>query len=72
MRPRAVFKYLNMFNAIKTYVVESAHEIKKVSWPTKQQTKNYTLLVIAFSLCMAVFLGLLDVLLSRGLELLIG
>jgi len=32
----------------------------KVKWPTRQDTINYTIVVIAVSLAMAAFLGVLD------------
>lgn len=35
-------------------------ELKKVSWPTKKQLINYTLVVLAFMLFMGVVIGLLD------------
>lgn len=49
-----------MFTAIKDYFVGSFHEMKKVTWPTKSQTINYSLVVIGLSVGMALFLGLLD------------
>ncbi|MBI2037971.1 MAG: preprotein translocase subunit SecE [Candidatus Magasanikbacteria bacterium] len=49
-----------MFTAIKNYFVGSYQEMKKVNWPTKSQTINYSLLVIGMSVGMALFLGLLD------------
>ncbi|MCX6792882.1 MAG: preprotein translocase subunit SecE [Candidatus Falkowbacteria bacterium] len=42
------------------YLKEALAEMKKVTWPTKKETYNYTLLVIGVSLAMAVFLGGLD------------
>ncbi len=39
--------------------------MKKVTWPTKKETYNYTVLVIAVSLGMAIFLGILDFLFSK-------
>ena len=35
-------------------------ELKKVTWPTRQETVKYTAVVIAFSLAVAAFLGGLD------------
>jgi len=58
-------------NKIWKYVLESKSELKKVSWPTKSQTVNYTILVIAISLGIALFFGILDYVLSFGLENLI-
>ncbi len=56
---------------IKAYFVESYHELKRVNWPTRQETMQLTLVVISFSLAVAVFLGLLDIGFSRGLGALI-
>lgn len=54
-------------NKLTTYVKESYEEMKKVTWPTKKETTNYTILVIIFSLAVALFLGLLDYVFSLGL-----
>ena len=45
---------------IVTFLREVRVELAKVSWPTRNQTILYTLIVIGVSLFMAVFLGLLD------------
>ncbi len=42
------------------FIKEAKAELMKVNWPTKQQTINYTLIVIGISLAMAFFLGGLD------------
>jgi len=57
---------------IINYVRESAAELKKVTWPTKKQTYNYTLLVIAISLGVAIFLGILDYIFTQGFQMLIN
>lgn len=49
-----------MTNRIVTFLQESKQELKRVNWPTKDETKRYTLFVILFSLAFALFLGLLD------------
>lgn len=36
------------------------HELKKVSWPTRKQLINYTMIVLAFMLFMGVVIGILD------------
>ena len=43
--------------------------MKKVTWPTKKETYNYTLLVILISLGMAAFLGALDYVFSALLQI---
>ena len=60
-----------MVNKLKNYVNDSIEEMKKVTWPTRKETYNYTLLVIGISLAMAIFLGMLDFVFSKGLELII-
>ena len=49
-----------MTSKITTYIKESVAEMKKVTWPTKKETREYTLLVIGVSLFIAALLGLLD------------
>ena len=58
-------------NKISQYIKSSLAEMKKVSWPTKKETYNYTLLVIGLSLGVAVFLGLLDMIFGWGLQFII-
>ncbi|MFZ4648455.1 MAG: preprotein translocase subunit SecE [Patescibacteria group bacterium] len=54
-------------NKLTTYIKASIEEMKKVTWPTKKETTNYTILVIVFSLAIAIFLGALDFIFSLGL-----
>ncbi|HQM15704.1 MAG TPA: preprotein translocase subunit SecE [Candidatus Woesebacteria bacterium] len=49
---------------IRKYLAQVASEIKKVSWPSKQQTVNKTTLVIIVSLVVATYIGLTDYLLQ--------
>jgi preprotein translocase subunit SecE len=57
-----------MFN-LNNYIKSSVEEMKKVTWPTKKETYNYTLLVILISLGMAAFLGALDYVFSALLQI---
>jgi len=43
-----------------SYISESKQELKRVNWPTRQETIRLTLIVIGVSLAVAVFLGVLD------------
>lgn len=43
-------------------------ELSKVNWPTREQTIQYTLVVIGFSFVVAVFLGGIDFVLQWGLN----
>lgn len=56
---------------ISRYFQESLEEMKKVTWPTKKETYNYTVLVITISLAVAAFLGVLDYGFNLGLKELI-
>ena len=42
--------------------------MKKVTWPTKKEAYNYTILVIGISLAVAAFLGALDYIFTIALE----
>lgn len=55
-------------NKLTNYLKESVIEMKKVTWPTKKETYNYTLLVIGISIAVALFLGLLDYLFTIGFQ----
>ena len=53
-----------MFN----YIKETQIELKHVSWPTRNQTIVFTIVVILVSIGVSLFLGLADYLLKIGLE----
>ena len=56
---------------LTTYFKESVAELKKVSWPTREQTKNYTLLVIGLSVVVAIFFSVLDLGFNKIIEFII-
>ena len=43
---------------------EVVEEVKKVTWPDKQQLKNATLVIIGFVLVMALIIGIMDIVLQ--------
>jgi preprotein translocase subunit SecE len=59
-------------NKITNYLQESVAEMKKVTWPTKKETYNYTILVIGISLGVALFLGILDYIFTTGFQFIIN
>jgi preprotein translocase subunit SecE len=59
---------MNIISKITTYIKDSITELKKVAWPTKKETTNYTLLVIGISLALAAFIGIIDYILSLGIQ----
>ena len=50
------------------YFREARAELKRVTWPTKQQLWYSTIVVIVVSLIAAAYLGLVDVLLTGVLS----
>jgi preprotein translocase subunit SecE len=57
-----------MFDKLVTFLKEVSLEIKKVNWPTREETIKYTLMVIAVSLALAIFLGGFDFLFTTLLN----
>jgi len=56
---------------IKLFFQESIREFKRVNWPTPKETGRLTMIVIAMSLLMAVFLGFFDIIFLYGLDYLL-
>ena len=54
------FNPANFFRNIPKFFSEVRKELKKVTWPTRNETINKTLLVIAISVVTAAVLGGLD------------
>ena len=52
-----------------TYIKDTRGEMKHVSWPTRRQAINFTLIVIGISLAIALLLGLADFIFVYFLEL---
>lgn len=61
-----------MLQKITDYFRESVAELRKVTWPTRRQTINDTIKVVALSLGVAAFLGALDYVFNLGLGALLA
>ena len=59
-------------NKLTNYIKGSVEEMKKVTWPTKKETYNYTLLVIGISIAVALFLGALDYLFNYAFQFIVS
>jgi preprotein translocase subunit SecE len=46
---------------IRRFANESWSELKKVSWPTREQVRNLTVLVFAVSFVVGLYITVLDV-----------
>ncbi len=50
------------------YLKDTAAEMKHVSWPTREQTAVYTVLVVVISILVALYTGALDFAFTRALN----
>ncbi len=55
----------------KKFITDARSELRKVVWPTKQQTMSSTWVVIVVTFVLAAFLGLVDLFLSKGIGFII-
>jgi preprotein translocase subunit SecE len=46
-------------------------ELKRVTWPSREQATRLTILVIIISISVGIILGVLDMLFGRGVKLLL-
>lgn len=51
---------MNAAAKLNAFIKESVQELKKVNWPTKDETVKYTLFVVMISVIISLFLGLWD------------
>ncbi len=56
---------------MRTYFRGVRAEMKKVSWPTKKELLNYTAVVVALSVLVAVIVWILDIIINGGLQIII-
>jgi len=50
------------------FATDVVSELKKVTWPTKAETIRLTMIVIIVSLIIGTYVGIIDILLAKGLE----
>ncbi|MFA5355477.1 MAG: preprotein translocase subunit SecE [Candidatus Paceibacterota bacterium] len=58
----------NIASKAITYFKEVRLEMKKVNWPSREQTTKYTLIVIGMALVVSAYLGSLDFLFNTLLD----
>jgi preprotein translocase subunit SecE len=58
-------------NAFAVYLRETRGELRKVTWPTREEAQRLTAIVLGVTLMMALFLGALDFLFSTGMKSLV-
>jgi len=55
---------------IRSFFVEAWQELKKVNWPTPEQARNLTVLVIAISFVVGMYITFFDVVFGEVAKLL--
>ena len=57
---------------IRRYFDEVLSELRKVSWPTREQVRNLTVLVFAISLVVGIYISILDAFFQNVIAFLVG
>ena len=61
-----------MIERIKLFISETRTELKKVTWPTREELKESTRVVIISTFIVTIFVGIVDQILSRIIRLVFG
>ena len=62
----------SIFSRIRNWFRELKSEVKKIVWPTRQQTVNNTLVVIACVIIVGIFIWIIDILFGLGVQTLLS
>ncbi len=55
-----------MITKVRSFIAEVMAEMKKVSWTTRRELLDSTLVVIFSSVALGLFVGIIDFVLSKG------
>ena len=61
-----------MIERIKLFLSETRTELKKVTWPTREELKESTIVVIVSTFIVTIFVGVVDQIISRVIRLVLG
>ena len=61
-----------MIERIKVFLAETRTELKKVTWPTREELKESTKVVIISTILVTIFIGAVDQILSQIVRLVFG
>ena len=59
-------------NFLQRYFRETTGELRKVTWPTRQEALNLTLIVLVVIVAMGAFFGILDFIYSQFFLFILG
>ncbi|MEI7905519.1 MAG: preprotein translocase subunit SecE [Candidatus Firestonebacteria bacterium] len=60
-----------MLKRIKQFIAETVTEMKKVSWPSREELIGSTVVVFAVVAILSLYIGVLDVAISKILEIIV-
>ena len=60
-----------MIAKVQGFIGEVITELKKVSWSTRRELVDSTLIVIFSTLILGLFIGVIDIVLSKGISLIV-
>jgi preprotein translocase subunit SecE len=60
--------FTNAGHAVRDYLRETQFEMRKVVWPTREETIRPTLVVILVVVLLSIVLGLIDIILKSGIR----
>ena len=53
---------MNLIRRLRRFLQEARSELKKVTWPTREQTRNLTVLVFVISAAVGAYIAIFDAL----------
>jgi preprotein translocase subunit SecE len=63
---------VTVLEKIQKYLKETSAELRKMTWPTKEELIGSTLVTVVVSSVVAVFIGIVDRLLTFGIHAIFG
>ncbi len=64
--------FKRLIDRLTEYLKDTRGELRKTSWPTREQATNLTLIVLAVTIVMAAFLGALDFVFAQVIRLIVS
>ena len=53
-------RFVTWFTPVREYIIDTGAELSKVKWPTREQVRNLTAVVLAVTFAMSLILGVFD------------
>ncbi len=61
-----------MIEKVRNFLSETKAEMKKVTWPTREELKESTKIVIIATVLVTFFVGVIDQILTQIIKMLLG